>query len=55
MVEDALDKDEFLHETKDAYGCKAWIVVDANNIIKTSEQGMNLEEVAKYAGLDLGN
>lgn len=54
MVENAL-KEENLHlqTVKDAYGVKKYLVVDGNNAIQTSEQGMSLVEIAAYAGIDV--
>lgn len=30
-----------------------WMVVDINNVIQTSEHGMDLVQVAEYAGIDI--
>ena len=53
MVEDAL-KEENLHISymKDAYGVKKYQVVDQNNVLQSSEQGMSFLELAAYAGFD---
>ena len=54
MVEDSL-KEENLHlkTMKDSYGAKKYLVVDVNNGLQTSEQGMYLVEIAAYAGIDV--
>ena len=53
MVEDSL-KEENLHISymKDAYGVKKYQVVDQNNVLQSSEQGMSFLELAAYAGFD---
>lgn len=49
MVHDALKEDNLhLQTMKDAYGVKKYVVVDENNAIQTSEQGLSLEEVWDY-------
>lgn len=54
MVEDSL-KEENLHigNMKDAYGAKKYRVVDQNNVLQSSEQGMTFLELAAYAGFDV--
>lgn len=54
MVEDAL-KEENLHvgNVTNALGIKGYLVIDANNVIQSSEQGMSLVELAAYAGFDV--
>lgn len=54
MVEDSL-KEENLHISymKDAYGVKKYQVVDQNNMLQSSEQGMPFLELAAYAGFDI--
>lgn len=52
MVRHALKKENLqLKILNDASGNCAYMVVDANNVIQTGEQGMTLEELAGYAGL----
>lgn len=54
MVENALKEENlFLQTMKDAHGVKKYLVVDGNNAIQTSEQGMALIEVAAFAGIDI--
>ena len=49
MIEDALKEDNLhLQTMKDGYGVKKYIVVDENNVIQTSEQGLSLQEVWDY-------
>ena len=53
MVENALKEENlYLQTMKDAHGVKKYLVVDANNVIQTGEQGLSLIEVAAYAGID---
>lgn len=54
MVEEAL-KEENLHigNMKDAYGVKKYQVIDQNNVLQSSEQGMTFLELAAYAGFDV--
>ena len=52
MVRHALKKENLqLKILNDASENRAYMVVDANNVIQTGEQGMTLEELAGYAGL----
>ena len=55
MVKDAL-KEEGLYLSRtantDAYKLP-WMVVDENNAIQTSENGMSLVELAAFAGIDI--
>jgi hypothetical protein len=39
----------YVNTIKDFFGDKCYIVVDENNVIQSSEQGMSLEELAEYA------
>ena len=49
MVHDALKEDNLhLQTMKDAHGVKKYLVVDENNAIQTSEQGLSLQEVWDY-------
>ena len=54
MVNKALRKEELhLKTTKDVFGNKAYMVVDANNVIQSGENGLSLIDVAAYAGIDV--
>lgn len=54
MAENALKEENLCLQTmKDAHGVKKYLVVDGNNAIQTSEQGMTLIEVAAFAGIDV--
>ena len=45
-----LGKENLLVKTiTDVYGVKQYIVFDSNNVLKSSETGMTLEELAAYA------
>ena len=49
MVEKALKKEKlYLQTMKNALGEKAYMVVDANNVIQVGEQGMSLEEILNW-------
>lgn len=37
----------------DAYGVKKYLVVNANDVLQTDENGMTLVETAAYAGIDV--
>ena len=53
MVEDALKEENlYVSNVTNALGIKGYLVVDANNVIQSSEQGMSLVELAAYAGFD---
>lgn len=54
MVRKALGKDHLhLKSKKNAYGNRVWLVLDDNNVIQASEDGLSLEEVAEYAGFTI--
>ena len=54
MVENELKKEKlYLQTMKGAMGNKAYMVVDANNVIQAGENGISLIEVATYAGFDV--
>lgn len=54
MVENALKEENlYLQTMKDVHGVKKYLVVDGNNAIQTSEQGMTLVEVAAFAAIDV--
>ena len=54
MVENALKEENlYLQTMKDAHGVKKYLVVDGNNAIQASEQGMTLIEVAAFAAIDV--
>lgn len=53
MIEDSLKEEGLYVKTmKDAYKMTKYIVVDANNVIQTSEHGMDFLNLAAYAGFD---
>ena len=53
MVKDALKEENLYIQTmKDAHKVTKYLVVDADNVIKTSEQGMDFLNLAAYAGFD---
>lgn len=53
MVEDSLKEENlFIKTMKDAHKVTKYLVVDANNVIQTSEQGMDVLNLAAYAGFD---
>ena len=53
MVEESLKEDNlYVRPVTNALGMKGYMVVDQNNIIQTSEQGMSFLELAAYAGFD---
>lgn len=53
MVEGALKEENlYVSNVTNALGVKGYLVVDANNVIQTSEQGMSFLELAAYAGFD---
>lgn len=54
MVEKALKKENLiLKPFRNTLGLDRYLVVDANNVIQTDEQGMSLIEMAAYAGIDV--
>lgn len=54
MIEDSLKEDNlYVKNMKDAFGNKAYLVVDQNNVIQSYEQGMSFMELAKYAGFEI--
>lgn len=54
MIEDSLKEDNLHVDTmQDAFGNRAYIVVDQNNVIQSSEQGMSFLELAAYAGFEV--
>lgn len=53
MIKDFLKEENLYVKTiKDAYKMTKYLVVDANNVIQTSEQGMDFLNLAGYAGFD---
>lgn len=53
MVVHALKKENLQLKTlQDARGNRAYMVVDANNVIQAGEHGLSLIEVASFAGFD---
>lgn len=56
MVKDALKEENlYLQTVKNGYGVKKYLVVNADNVLQTSEYGMSLVETAAYAGIDTEN
>ena len=54
MIEDSLKEDSlYVKNMKDAFGNKAYLVVDQNNVIQSYEQGMSFLELAKYADFEI--
>lgn len=54
MIEDSLKEDNlYVKNMKDAFGNKAYMVVDQNNVIVAGEQGMSFLELAEYAGFEI--
>lgn len=54
MIEDSLKEDKlYVQNMKDAFGNRAYLVVDQNNVIQSYEQGMSFIELAKYAGFEI--
>lgn len=54
MIGDSLKEDNLHIETmKDGYGVTKYQVVDQNNVIKSSEQGMSFLELATYANFEI--
>ena len=53
MIEDSLKEENLYVKTmKDAYKVTKYLVVDANNMIQTSEQGTDFLNLAAFAGFD---
>lgn len=53
MIEDSLKEDKLHIQTmKDGHGVTKYQVVDQNNVIQSSEQGMSFLELAEYAGYE---
>lgn len=54
MIEDVLKKDNLhIQIMKDGYGVTKYQVVDQNNVIQSSEQGMSSLELATYANFEI--
>lgn len=54
MIEDSLKEDNlYVKNMKDAFGNKAYMVVDQNNVIQAGEQGMSFLELAEYANFEI--
>ncbi len=54
MIEDSLKEDNlYVRNMKDTFGNRAYLVVDQNNIIQSSEHGMSFLELAAFAGFDI--
>ena len=51
---ESLKKENLMLKTMtDAYGVKKYLVVNADDILQTDENGMTLVETAAYAGIDV--
>lgn len=51
MIEDSLEEENlYLRITNDSYGSEKFIVVNANNVLQTDENGMTFEQLAGFAG-----
>ena len=54
IVAQELSKEKLhLNPIKDAYGVKKYLVVNADNVLQTDENGMTLVETAAFAGIDV--
>lgn len=56
MIKDSLKEDDlYVHvrNIEDASGNKTYMVIDQNNVIQSSEQGMSFMELAEYAGFEI--
>ena len=50
----SLKKENLMLKTiTDSYGVKKYLVVNADNVLQTDENGMTLVETAAYAGIDV--
>ena len=53
-IKRALEKDKlYVRTIRDSYGVRAYTVVDINDVLQTSEQGMSFCDLAKYAGFNV--
>lgn len=54
MIKNSLKEDNlYVKDMKDAFGNKAYLVVDQNNVIQSYEQGMSFLELAEFAGFEI--
>lgn len=54
MIKDSLKEDGlYVKNIKDVFGNRAYMVVDQNNVIQSSEQGMSFIELAEYANFEI--
>lgn len=52
MIESALKKEGlYVKDTEDALGNRGYMVVNLDNVIQTSADGMSFDELAEYAGI----
>ena len=52
MIESALKKEGlYVKDTEDMLGNRGYMVVNLDNVIQTSADGMSFEELAEYAGI----
>ena len=53
MIEESLKEESLYIQTmKDSYGVTKYLIVDQNNVIQCSEQGMSFLELAAVAGFN---
>lgn len=54
MIEDSLKEDNlYVKNMKDAFGNRAYMVVDQNNVIQVGENGISFMELAAYANFEI--
>ena len=54
MIEDSLKEDNLHIQTfKDGYGVTKYLVVNQNDVLQSSEQGMSFMELAEYANFEI--
>ena len=54
MIEDSLKEDNLHIQTfKDGYGVTKYLVVNQNDVLQSSEQGMSFLELAEYANFEI--
>lgn len=52
MIRTTLRKENLFVKTfKDIYGVLKYLVINADNLIQTSEDGLSIEELIEYAGI----
>ena len=54
MIENVLKENNlYLQTIRDIYSVKKYIVVDASNVLQSSEQGMTIEELSDYVEIPI--